>query len=185
MLRETLLEKFLKKDTIIPKHDIRENKKGEKVSSLPNKLNDYWLWKEIRRKLGVSNPLYKYWQDTPNMKLNNKYIFLKKHTLPAKYLHVEENLTDLSGYLPTKYAADALHLNEHVFNYDKMRLHKEFEYRYIEEIKFVNIRKFFTENGIVVPKGAVVHLGKLKELVIDEASVFYNLKNDYGIVIYE
>ncbi len=154
------------------------------MSSLPSKLDHYWLWKEVRTKLGVSNPAYKYWRDTPHIKLNNKYVFLKKHTLPLKYGYVEEILTDLSGYLPTRYAADSLHINEHVFSYKKMRLHKEFEYKYVEDVKFVNIRKFFTENGIRVNGGAVVHLGRLKELEITEDTTFYNLKNDYGIVIY-
>jgi len=154
------------------------------MSSLPNKLDHFWLWKEVRNKLGVSNPLYKYWRDTPHIKLNNKYIFIKKHTLPQKYGFVEEILTDLSGYLPTRYAADTLHVNEHIFSYDKMRLYKEFEYKYVEDIKFVNIRKFFTQNGIKVPNNAIVHLGRLKDLEITEDARFYNLKDDYGIVIY-
>jgi hypothetical protein len=155
------------------------------MSSLPNKLDSYWLWKEVYSKLGVSNPLYKYWKDTPHIKLNNKYVFVKKHTLPKKYGYIEEILTDLSGYLPTRYAADALHVNEHIFSYDKMRLHKEFEYKYVEDVKFVNIRKFFTQNGIKVPNNAIVHLGRLKDLEITQDATFYNLKNDYGIVIYE
>lgn len=154
------------------------------MSSLPNKLDDYWLWKEVRRRLGVSNPLYRYWRDTPHMKLNNKYIFVKKHTLPQKYGYVEEILTDLSGYLPTKYAADSLHINEHVFRYDKMRFYREFEYKYVEDVKFVNIRKFFIQNGIRVPNGAIVHLGRLKDLEITQECTFYTLKHDYGIVIY-
>jgi len=155
------------------------------MSSLPDKLNSYWLWKEVRNKLGVSNPLYKYWRDTPHIKLNNKYIFIKKNTLPQKYSYVEEILTDLSGYLPTRYASDILHVNEHIFSYDKMRLYKEFEYKYVEDIKFVNIRKFFMQNGIKVKNGSIVHLGRIKDLDITEDSTFYRLKNDYGIVIYE
>ncbi len=154
------------------------------MSSLPNKLDSYWLWKEVRSKIGLSNPSYKYWRDTPHMKLNNKYVFVKKHTLPQKYAYIEEILTDLSGYLPTKYAADALHVSEHIFSYPKMRLHKEFEYKYVEDVKFVNIRKFFLQNSIVVPNGAMVHLGKLKDLEISEDSTFYNLDNGYGIVVY-
>ncbi|SFV52206.1 hypothetical protein MNB_SM-7-1226 [hydrothermal vent metagenome] len=154
------------------------------MSPLPNKLDNYWLWKEVRNRLGVSNPLYKYWRDTPHIKLNNKYLFVKKHTLPQKYAYVEEILTDLSGYLPTKYAADSLHVDEHIFRYDKMRLYREFEYKYVEDIKFVNIKKFFIQNGIIVPNGAIIHLGRLKDLQITEDCTFYNLKDDYGIVIY-
>ncbi len=154
------------------------------MSSLPNKLDNYWLWKEVRERLGVSNPLYKYWRDTPHIKLNNKYVFVKKNTLPSKYGYVEEILTNLSGYLPTKYAADTLHMDEHVFRYEKMRLYKEFEYKYVEDVKFVNIRKFFIQNGIKVPDNAIVHLGRLKDLEITEECTFYNLKYDYGIVIY-
>ncbi len=154
------------------------------MSSLPNKLDSYWLWKEVRSHLGLSNPSYKYWRDTPHIKLNNKYVFVKKHTLPKKYAYVEEILTDLSGYLPTKYAADALHVNEHVFSYPKMRLYKEFEYKYVEDVKFVNIRKFFLQNSITVPNGSIVHLGRLKDLEISEDSTFYNLDNGYGIVVY-
>jgi len=155
------------------------------MSHLPTTLNSYWLWREISSKLGVSNPAYKYWKNTPNLKLNNKYIFLQKHTLPSKHLHVEEILTDLSGYLPIKYASDQLHVNEHLFSYDKMKLHNEFEYKFVEDVKFVNIKKFFTENGIKVKKNSIIQLGKIKDLDFTADSTFYNLKNDYGIVVYE
>ena len=155
------------------------------MSYLPNTLNSFWLWREVSSKLGVSNPLYKYWKDTPNLKLNNKYIFVQKNTLPKKYEYVEPILTDLSGYLPIKFASDRLHVNEHIFSYEKMKLYKEFEYKFVEDIKFVNIKKFFRENGIKVQKNSLVQLGKIKDLELSANSTFYNLKNDYGIVVYE
>lgn len=155
------------------------------MSHLPNTLNSFWLWREVSSKLGVSNPLYKYWKSTPNIKLNNKYIFIQKNTLPKKYDHIEPILTDLSGYLPIKYASDRLHVNEHIFSYEKMKLYKEFEYKFVEDVKFVNIKKFFREYGINVNKNSIVQLGKIKDLDIGVNSTFYNLKNDYGIVVYE
>lgn len=155
------------------------------MSALPNKLNSYWLWKEIRNKLNLSNPLYKYWKETPYLKLNNKYIFLKKDTLPSKYKFIENSLTDLSGYLPIKYASDMLHVNEHIFSYEKMKLYSKFEYKFVEDIKFVNIKKFFTQNGIKVSSNSIVHLGKIKDLEITKDSVFYNIDDNYGIVVYE
>ena len=154
------------------------------MSALPDTLNSYWLWKEVYAKLGISNPAYKYWKNTPNLKLNNKYVFIQKDTLPQKHQHIEEKLTDLSGYLPIKYASDQLHVNEHLFLTDKMKFHKEFEYKFVEDVKFVNIRKFFKENGIIVPRNAFVHLGRIKDLEIGEGSSFYSLKHDYGIVVY-
>ncbi len=155
------------------------------MSHLPNTLNSFWLWREISIKLGVSNPAYKYWKNTPNLKLNNKYIFLQKETLPAKHSYIEERLTDLSGHLPIKFASDQLHVNEHLFTLDKMKLHKEFEYKFVEDVKFVNIKKFFRENGIKVSKNSIVHLGKMKDLDFAGTCTFYNLKNDYGIVVYD
>jgi hypothetical protein len=155
------------------------------MSHLPNTLNSFWLWREVSKKLGVSNPAYKYWKNTPNLKLNNKYIFIQKETLPQKYEYVEPILTDLSGHLPIKYASDRLHTNEHIFSYEKMKLHKEFEYKYVEDVKFVNIKKFFRENGIKVTKNSIIQLGKIKDLGLVGSSAFYNLKNDYGIVVYE
>jgi hypothetical protein len=155
------------------------------MSRLPSKLNSFWLWREVSSKLGVSNPAYKYWKNTPSLKLNNKYVFIQKNRLPQKHEHIEEILTDLSGYLPIKYASDQLHVNEHIFSYDKMRLYKEFEYKFVEDVKFVNIKKFFRENGIKVSKNSVIQLGKIKELEIGADSTFYNLKNDYGIVVYD
>ncbi len=154
------------------------------MSHLPSTLNSYWLWREVSSKLGVSNPLYKYWKETPNLKLNNKYIFVQKNTLPKKYDYIEPVLTDLSGHLPIKYASDRLHVNEHIFSYEKMKLYKEFEYKYVEDIKFVNIKKFFTEFGIKVGKNSIVQLGRIKDLEFDANATFYNLKNDYGIVVY-
>lgn len=155
------------------------------MSHLPNKLNSYWLWREVSSKLGLSNPTYRYWKDTPNIKLNNKYLFIQKNTLPQRYEHVENILTDLSGHLPIRYASDQLHVSERIFSYDKMRLYKEFEYKFVEDIKFVNIRKFFTEFGIKVNKHSVVQLAKIKDLDIGPECTFYNLKNDYGIVVYD
>jgi hypothetical protein len=154
------------------------------MSQLPNKLNSFWLWREVSSRLGISNPAYKYWKETPSIKLNNKYIFIKKDTLPIKYLHIQEILTDLTGHLPIRYASDQLHINERVFSSDKMRLYKEFEYKFVEDVKFVNMRKFFRENGINVPKNALVQLGKLKDLEITPESTFHRLKDDYAIVVY-
>ena len=155
------------------------------MSNLPSTLNSFWLWREVSSKLGVSNPAYKYWKNTPNMKLNNKYVFIQKETLPSKHLYIEEILTDLSGHLPIKFASDQLHVNEHIFSYDKMKLHKEFEYKFVEDVKFVNIKKFFRENGIKVTKNSLIQLGKMKDLEITVDSTFYRLKDDYGIVVYE
>ncbi len=155
------------------------------MSALPNRLNSFWLWREVYAKLGVSNPAYKYWKQTQTLKLNNKYVFIQKETLPQKHAYVEEILTDLSGYLPIKYASDQLHVNEHLFTSDKMRLHREFEYKFVADVKFVNIKKFFRENGIEVAKNSIIQLGKLKDLEITYDARFYNLKNDYGIVVYD
>ena len=155
------------------------------MSALPNTLDSFWLWREVYAKLGVSNPAYKYWKNTQSLKLNNKYIFIQKHTLPKKHEYVEEILTDLSGYLPIKYASDQLHVNEHLFISDKMRLHREFEYKFVEDVKFVNIKKFFRENGIEVARNSLVQLGRMKDLEITPECRFYNLKNDYGIVVYD
>lgn len=155
------------------------------MSHLPNTLNSFWLWREISSKLGVSNPAYKYWKNTPSLKLNNKYVFLQKNSLPSKHQHVENILTDLSGHLPIKFASDQLHVNEHLFSSDKMKLHSEFEYKFVEDVKFVNIKKFFRENGIKVSKHSIVQLGKIKDLEFTIDSTFYNLKNDYGIVVYD
>jgi len=155
------------------------------MSHLPSTLNSFWLWREVSSKLGVSNPAYKYWKNTPNLKLNNKYIFIQKNTLPQKHSYIEPILTDLSGYLPIKFASDQLHVNEHIFSYDKMKLYKEFEYKFVEDVKFVNIKKFFRENGIKVSKNSLIQLGKLKDLEFDANSTFYRLKDDYAIVVYE
>jgi len=155
------------------------------MSNLPSTLNSFWLWREISSKLGVSNPAYKYWTNTPNLKLNNKYIFLKKETLPQKHMHIEEILTDLSGHLPIKYASDQLHINERLFSSDKMKSHREFEYKFVEDVKFVNIKKFFRENGIKVTKNSLVLLGKLKDLELSVDSTFYRLKDDYAVVVYD
>lgn len=155
------------------------------MSYLPSTLNSFWLWREVSSKLAISNPAYKYWKNTPTLKLNNKYIFVQKNTLPKKHEHIEDILTDLSGYLPIRYASDQLHVNEHLFSYEKMKLYKEFEYKFVQDVKFVNIKRFFTEFGIKVNKNSIIQLGKIKDLEITADSTFYNLKNDYGIVVYE
>jgi hypothetical protein len=155
------------------------------MSSLPNTLNSFWLWREVYAKLGISNPAYKYWKEAQTLKLNNKYLFIQKDTLPKKHEHIQEILTDISGHLPIKYASDQLHVNEHLFISDKMSLHKEFDYKFVADVKFVNVRKFFKENGIKVGKNSLVQLGKIKDLELTPQATFYNLKNDYGVVVYD
>jgi len=66
-----------------------------------------------------------------------------------------------------------------------MKLHKEFEYKFVEDVKFVNIKKFFRENGITVTKNSLVQLGKLKDLELSVDSTFYRLKDDYAVVVYD
>lgn len=163
--------------------DIISKKAGAK-KVLHAKLNSYWLWREASRKLGLSNPSYKYWQEAKTLKLNNKYLFIAKDTLPPKYAHIQQKLTDLSGHLPTRYASNQLHTSDRIFSYEKMRLHREFEYKFVEDIKFVNLRKFFRENGIVVAKNSIIQLGKLSELELDASSQLYRLKDDYAVVVY-
>ncbi|MDF1882036.1 hypothetical protein JHD50_12125 [Sulfurimonas sp. MAG313] len=153
------------------------------MSSLPNTLNSYWLWKEMTSKLGISNGLYKSWKYTPNMKLNNKYVFLQKNTLPIKYEHAQEILTDLTGYLPIRYASDCLHVHEHTFNSSSMKLYNHFEYKYVEDVKFVNIKRFFKEHGIDVKKNDILQLGKINKLDIGESSTFHLINQDYALVI--
>ena len=155
------------------------------MSCLPTTLNSFWLWREVSSKLGISNPAYKYWKETKSLKLNNKYVFIQKNTLPKKHEYIQEVLTDLTGYLPIKFASDQLHVNEHIFYYDKMKLYKEFEYKFICDVKFVNIKKFFRENGINVSKNSLVQLGKIKDLELSSDVTFYKLKDDYGIVVYD
>jgi NAD+--asparagine ADP-ribosyltransferase len=155
------------------------------MSHLPSTLNSFWLWREVSSKLGVSNPAYKYWKNTPNIKLNNKYVFIQKDKLPQKHMHIQDILTDLSGHLPIKFASDQLHVNEHIFSYEKMKFYKEFEYKFVEDVKFVNIKKFFRENGIRVSKNSIVQLGKMKDIELSVDSTLYRLKDDYAVVVYE
>ncbi len=154
------------------------------MSYLSNTLNNYWLWKEVNNKLGISSTLYKSWKETPNVKLNNKYVFVQKESLPQKYSHVEPILTDLSGYLPVRYASDCFHVNEHTFNSKDMKLYKHFEYKFVEDIKFVNIKRFLSEHGIKIRKNDVFQLGRMNKLEITEDSIFHRISDDYGLVIY-
>jgi hypothetical protein len=154
------------------------------MSAFYNILDHHWLWKEICSKLHLSNPAYVCWKRTHHIKLN-RYVFIEKATLPEKYLHVEPILTDLSGYLPTQYASLQLCADSHIFNTKQMRLHAQFEYKFVENVKFVNIRRFFLEHGIRVGKNSLVQLAKLKDLEITEDSRFYRINDDYGVVVYD
>ena len=150
-----------------------------------NTLNSYWLWKELATFLKVSNPTYKYWKNAQSFKLNNKYVFLQKNTLPQKYEYAQNYLTDLSGYLPIKYASDRLNIDSHTFTYNKMALHNQFEYKFVEDVKFVNLKRFFLENGIKVNKNSMFHLGRMNSLEITLDSTFYKINDNYGIVVYD
>ncbi len=155
------------------------------MSIIYNRLDSYWLWKEITSKLGLSNPSYKYWQQTQSLKLNNKYLFIKKQTLPQKYTFVEPELTNLAGYLPVRYASDQLHVDPHTFTSHKMTLHNRFEYKFVENVQFVNLKRFFLEHGIRIQRQSTVHLGRLNQLEITPMSTFYPLNDTYGVVVYD
>lgn len=137
----------------------------------------------MSHKLGLSTPAYSYWNESRHIKLN-RYVFIEKDTLPFKYAHIQSELTDLSGYLPTQYAAGQLNMDSHIFSYKKMRLHNQFEYKYVNDIKFVNLKRFFLENGIKIDKNNYARLGRLDDLIITADSRFYRIDDHYGIVVY-
>ena len=120
--------------TILVHLQKRWNRSG--MSAFYNILNDYWLWKEVYTKLGVSNPTYRYWDRCEYIKLGPRYVFIKRHTLPDKHQWVEESLTNLDGYLPTQYASNMLNADSHLFNYKRMSLYNTFEYKFVNQIKF-------------------------------------------------
>lgn len=154
------------------------------MSALHTILDNQWLYKEVYTKLGLSAPAYKYWKETPSLKLN-RYLFLEKETLPQRYRYIEKELTDLTGYLPVQYASAQLGLDNHVFNYKKMRLYGTFEYKFVNDIKFVNIRRFFLEHNIRVNKKSMVRVGKIDDLLIYPNSRFYRIDESYGVVVYD
>lgn len=154
------------------------------MSALYSQLDRHWLWKEIYTKLSLSSPAYSYWNESRHIKLN-RYVFIEKNTLPAKYTHIQEDLTDLTGYLPTQYAATQLGIDSHIFGYKKMRLYNQFEYKFVNDIKFVNLKRFFLENGIKIGKNSYVHLARLDELIITADSRFYRIDDHYGVVVYD
>ncbi|MBN2870617.1 MAG: hypothetical protein JXK04_06655 [Campylobacterales bacterium] len=154
------------------------------MSALYSQLDRHWLWKEIYTKLSLSSPAYAYWNESRHIKLN-RYVFIEKNTLPARYAHIQEDLTDLSGYLPTQYAAAQLGIDSHIFGYKKMRLHRQFEYKFVNEIKFVNLKRFFVENGIKITKSSYVHLARLDDLIITTDCRFYRIDDSYGVVVYD
>lgn len=138
----------------------------------------------MSHKLGLSTPAYSYWNESRHIKLN-RYVFIEKNTLPLKYAHIQEDLTDLSGYLPTQYAAGQLNMDSHIFSYKKMRLHNQFEYKFVNDIKFVNLKRFFLENGIKIEKTNYAHLARLDDLIITADSRFYRIDDNYGVVVYD
>jgi hypothetical protein len=154
------------------------------MSAFYSILDKHWLWKEVYTKLSLSSPAYSYWNESRHIKLN-RYVFIEKNTLPDKYSHVQEDLTDLSGYLPTQYAATQLGIDSHIFGYKKMRLYNQFEYKFVNDIKFVNLKRFFLENGIRVDKSSYVHLSRLNDLIITPDSRFYRIDDNYGVVVYD
>ena len=154
------------------------------MSALYSTLDRHWLWKEIYTKLSLSAPAYSYWNSSRHIKLN-RYVFIEKNTLPDKYAYIQEDLTDLSGYLPTQYAATQLGIDSHIFGYKKMRLHHQFEYKFVNDIKFVNLKRFFVENGIKLTKSSYVHLARLDELIITPDCRFYRIDDNYGVAVYD
>ena len=153
------------------------------MSELHTVLNKHWLWKEMRTKLNLSNPAYKYWKSSQYIKLN-RYVFIQKDTIPQKFAYIQNELTDLTGYLPVQYASQRLNVNSSIFNYKMMRLYSHFEYKFVENVKFVNIKRFFTEHAIKVDRDSTVQLGRLEDLCILPNSKFYRIDDNYGVVVY-
>jgi hypothetical protein len=132
----------------------------------------------------LSNPAYQSWKETPHIKVG-RYVFLQKGCLPERYAAIERELTDLSGYLPVQYAAGMLGADAHIFNTKQMRLHDRFEYKFVSEIKFVNIRRFFVEHGIRPGSGSTILLDRLDRLYITPQCRFYRIDDHYGVVVYD
>jgi hypothetical protein len=137
----------------------------------------------MRSKLDLSHTAYCAWKNTNTLKLD-RFVFIEKKTMPDRFLFISPKLTDLFGYLPIQYAASQINVTPHVFNFTGMKLHSQFEYRFVDGVKFVNIHRFFKENGIVVNPRESVSVGKLDSLIITPNCRFYGLNNDYGVVVY-
>ncbi len=154
------------------------------MAAFYNLLDKHWLWKEMRTKLDLSNPAYTYWKETNHLKLN-RYVFIEKKSIPARYDFIQPILTDLSGYLPTQYASQQLGVDSHIFNTKQMHLHSKFEYKFVENVKFVNIKRFFQDNGIAVNKNSFIQVDKLKNLEFTADSQFYRIDDDYGVLVFD
>jgi len=154
------------------------------MSAFYNILDKHSLWSEVRTLLELSNPAYTYWNDTNHIKLN-RYVFIENKTIPQKYLHVLDKTSDLSGYLPVGYASDYLNVDSHIFNTKQMRLYNQFEYKFVNGVKFVNIKRFFLEHSIEVKGSSLVNLTKLEEATILPNSRLYNIDGKYAVVVYD
>ncbi len=154
------------------------------MSAFYNILDKHTLWSEMRELLELSNPAYSYWDETNHIKLN-RYVFIENKTIPQKYLHVLNDTSDLSGYLPVSYASSQLNIDSHIFNTKQMRLHNTFEYKFVNGIKFVNIKRFFLEYAIEVKKDSLISLVKMEEATILPNSTLYNIDGKYVVVVYD
>ena len=154
------------------------------MSLFYNILDNHTLWSEMRSLLKLSNPAYTYWRETAHIKLN-RYVFLDNRTIPIRYKDVLSSTSNLSGYLPISYAADQLNIDTHIFNTKQMRLHAKFEYKFVQGVKFVNIRRFFIEHGIALHRYSTLALSRYDDAVILPNSTLYNIDEKYVLVVYD
>lgn len=123
-----------------------------KMIMLSNKtmLDNFVLSKELMKKAGISPNAFRYWSRAVAAKHEEgRAVFLHKDHVHKKYKDLIQKCSSLDGYIQSQAFCRFTNLApSHLIESNKANLYDVLDIKVVEDIKFVNLRKFYDDFGL-------------------------------------
>ncbi len=113
-------------------------------------LDSYVLNAQFSKKASISPNAYRYWKNVKAASFEgSRSIFLKKDTIPKKYVSIIKDCQDLTGFVPSSAFCSFTGLSSsHLTKSNNSKLYEKLDVVVVEGVKFVNLQKFYDDLGL-------------------------------------
>ena len=125
-------------------------------------LDDFVLAKEMMKLANISPNAFRYWNRCIAAKYEaGRAVFLHKKFIQKKYLHLVEKCTPLNGYVQSQaFCRYTTLAPSHLVKSNRANLYDILEIKIVEDIKFINLKKFYDDLGL--DSSSVIYIEKCK-----------------------
>ncbi len=113
-------------------------------------LDNFILAKELMKIAGISSNAFRYWRGCIAGKYDkSRIVYLHKHFIHKKYQHLIPKCTPLNGLIQSAPFCKYTNLpSSHLTKSNNSLLYNLFEIKFIEGVKFVNLKAFLDKFGL-------------------------------------